>query len=145
MKKRISFKGIGKIFKESFQGFGTHKLTKLSGSLAYCTVFSLGPLLIVIIFLSGIFLGKEAAEGTIYEQLEGFLGQNTALELQEIIRKAAISGKGTMAAIIGFVTLLFGATTVFAEIQDSIASCRARVEARTRQGGRPGFRARVDS
>lgn len=120
MKKKLSGKAIWQMLKQSGKGFIDDKVPKLSGSLAYYTVFSFGPLLIVIIFLSGIFLGQEAAEGKIYEQLEGFLGKDTATQLQEIIRKASISGKGTVAAIIGFVTLLIGATTVFAEIQDSI-------------------------
>src|SRR5688572_19289457 len=120
MRPRISFKGIREILKQSFKGFSQDKLTKLSGSLAYCTVFSFGPLLIVIIFLSGFFFGKQAIEGQIYNQLAGFLGPNNAQELQEIIKKAAISGKGTLAASIGVITLLFAATTVFAEIQDSI-------------------------
>ena len=108
------------MLKQSFKGFGENKLTKLSGSLAYCTVFSFGPLLIVIIFLSSIFFGQQAVEGKIYAQLADFLGHDSALQLQEIIKKATISGKGTIAAIIGFITLLFAATTVFAEIQDSI-------------------------
>ena len=120
MANKLSLKGIGDIFRGSFQGFSNHKLTKLSGSLAYCTVFSLAPLLIVIIFLSAIFWGHEAAEGRIYHQLEDFLGNDSALQLQQIMKNAAISGKGTIAAIIGFITLLVAATTVFAEIQDSI-------------------------
>ncbi|HKO81145.1 MAG TPA: YihY/virulence factor BrkB family protein [Chitinophagaceae bacterium] len=122
MKKRISAKGILEIVKQSFKGFSQDKLTKLSGSLAYCTVFSFGPLLIVIIFLSSIFFGQQAVEGQIYRQLDDFLGPDNAAQLQEIIKKATVSGKGTIAAIIGFVTLLFAATTVFAEIQDSINS-----------------------
>jgi len=108
------------MLKQSFKGFGEDKLTKLSGSLAYCTVFSFGPLLIVIIFLSSMFFGQQAVEGKIYAQLADFLGHDSALQLQEIIKKATISGKGTIAAIIGLVTLLFAATAVFAEIQDSI-------------------------
>ena len=120
MKKKISGKGIWEMLKQSFKGFGEDKLTKLSGSLAYCTVFSFGPLLIVIIFLSSIFFGQQAVEGKIYTQLADFLGHDSALQLQEIIKKATISGKSTIAAIIGFITLLFAATTVFAEIQDSI-------------------------
>ena len=72
MKKRISIKGILEIFKQAFKGFGQDKLTKLSGSLAYCTVFSFGPLLIVIIFLSSIFFGQQAVEGQIYRQLDDF-------------------------------------------------------------------------
>jgi len=120
MKKRLSFRDIWEILKQCFKGFSEDRLTKLSGSLAYCTVFSMGPLLIVIIFLSGLFFGQQAVEGSIYKQLEEFMGHDSALQLQEIIKKAAVSGKGTGAAIIGFVTLLFAATTVFAEIQDSI-------------------------
>ena len=117
---RISVKVIKQILKESFNGFIQDKLTKLSGSLAYFTVFSFGPLLIVIIFLSSIFFGQEAVEGQIYSQLKGFLGADTAAQLQEIIKNATVSGKGVLAATIGIITLLFAATTVFTEIQDSI-------------------------
>lgn len=119
---KFTFKGLWQVLKDSFTGFSEDKITKLSGSLAYYTVFSLGPLLIVIIFLCSMFFGREAIEGTIYSQMAEFVGKDTAAELQQIIKNAAISGKGTIPAIIGFVTLLIGATTVFAEIQDSINS-----------------------
>ena len=56
----------------------------------------MGPLLVVIISLCGIFLGREAVEGTIFTQLDGFVGHDTALQLQEIIKNASISGKGHM-------------------------------------------------
>lgn len=118
--KRENFKGIWNILKATFTGFNDHKVTKLSGSLAYYTVFSMAPLLVVVISLCGIFLGQEAAQGKIYEQLAGFMGKETALQLQEIVSKAAIGDKGIVAFIIGIVTLLIGATTVFADIQDSI-------------------------
>ncbi|WP_316820238.1 YihY/virulence factor BrkB family protein [Pedobacter gandavensis] len=120
--KRAHFKGVWNILKATFTGFNDHKVTKLSGSLAYYTVFSMAPLLVVVISLCGIFLGQEAAQGKIYEQLAGFMGKATALQLQEIVAKAAIAEKGTVAFTIGIVTLLIGATTVFADIQDSINS-----------------------
>ena len=82
MEKKISFKGILELVKTSFKGFSENKVPKLSGSLAYCTVFSLGPLLIIIIGICGIFWGREAIEGKIYGQLENFMGHNTALQLQ---------------------------------------------------------------
>ncbi|WP_316804052.1 YihY/virulence factor BrkB family protein [Pedobacter nototheniae] len=119
-KEKITLKGIWGILKAAFSGFGDHKVTKLSGSLAYYTVFSMAPLLVVIISLCAIFLGQEAAEGQIYGQLDGFLGKDTAFQLQQIIRKASLSGKGNIAFIIGLVTLLIGATTIFGDIQDSI-------------------------
>jgi membrane protein len=96
------------------------KILKFSAALAYTTIFSFGPLLVVIIFLCSIFLGEEAITGEIYNQLKQFVGPDSALQLQTIIKNASLSGKETMAAVIGIVTLLFSATAVFAEIQDSI-------------------------
>lgn len=119
-KNKITLKGIWQVLKDSISGFSDHKVTKLSGSLAYYTVFSMAPLLVVIISLCGLFLGQEAAQGEIYRQLEGFLGPDTALTMQDLIRKASIGDKGVVAFIIGIVTLLVGATTVFSDIQDSI-------------------------
>jgi len=119
-RKKITFKGIWEILKTSFEGFNTHKVTKLSGSLAYYTVFSMAPLLVVIISLCGIFLGRDAAEGQVYAQLDGFLGKDTALQLQQIIKNASLNGKSNIALVIGIVTLLIGSTTVFGDIQDSI-------------------------
>lgn len=120
LRKKISLKGIWEVLKNTFTGFTDHKITKLSGSLAYYTVFSMGPLLIVVIALCGIFLKQEAAHGEVFNQLKGFLGAETALQLQEIIEKASLSNKSLLATIVGGVTLLIGATTVFADIQDSI-------------------------
>lgn len=122
MKKKITFKGLWKVLKRCFKGFSDDKITKLSASLAYYTVFSLGPLLIVIVFVAGTFFGKEAAEGTIFSQLQSFVGKGAALQMQEIVENAAISSDGTFAVVIGIITLLIGATTVFADMQDSINS-----------------------
>ncbi len=119
-KKKMSLKGIWEVLKNSFSGFSQDNVTKLGGSLAYYTVFSMGPLLVVIISLCAIFLGREAAEGSIFTQLNAFVGHDTALQLQEIIKNASINGKGHIAAIIGIITLLIGATTVFGDMQDSI-------------------------
>lgn len=122
MAKKISFKGFVEIMKCSFTGFSDNKVMKLSASLAYYTVFSMAPLLIVIISLCGMFLGREAVEGKIYGQLAGFVGTDTAVQLQDMIKNASLAGKSKIAAIIGTVTLLIGATSIFAEIQDSINS-----------------------
>ncbi len=120
MAEKKTLKGIWEVIKNSFKGFVDDKVTKLSGSLAYATVFSMGPLFIVIISLCSIFFGREAVEGSIYSQLKGFVGADTAIQLQEMIKSASIAGKGKLAAIIGGITLLIGSTAVFAEIQDSI-------------------------
>lgn len=119
-KKKKTFKGYLNIIKKSFSGFIDDRITTLSGSLAYSTVFSLGPLLIVIISLCGLFLGREAIEGSIYQQLVGFVGQDTAAQLQEMIKNASLSGKSDTAIIVGAVTLFIGATAIFSEMQASI-------------------------
>ena len=114
------FSGIWTVIKNSFTGFANDKVPKLSGSLSYYMIFSMGPLLLIIITLCSAFLGREAIEGGIYRQLEGFTGHDTAIQLQQIIRNASLSGKTTVATVVGIVTLLIGATSVFAEMQDSI-------------------------
>lgn len=93
---------------------------KYSGALSFYMIFSMGPLLLIIISISGLFYGRIAVEGKIYSQLEGFVGQDTATQLQQIIKNAAISGKSVVSTIIGAIFLIIGASGVFAEIQESI-------------------------
>lgn len=118
--KKKTWKGIWEVTKDSFLGFSNDKVMKISGSLAYYTVFSMGPLLVVIISLCGLFLEREAVEGKVYEVLQNFVGHDTASQLQEVIRSAAKGGRSITAVVVGGATLLIGATTVFADIQDSI-------------------------
>ena len=114
------FRETGGLISDSVTDFQANNVMKLSGSLAYSTIFAMGPLLVVIISLCGIFLGYDAVTGKIYASLSGFLGSDAAAQLQDIIRKAAISNKSKIAMLIGLITLLLGATSVFSEIQDSI-------------------------
>lgn len=120
MQKKLTLKGVWGLLKEAGTGFSNDNVLKLSGSLAYFTVFSIGPMLIVIIYFADIFWGREAIEGTVFGQMKSFVGPEAALQLQEIIKNATLYNKGNVTAIIGFVTLLIGCTTVFAEIQDTI-------------------------
>jgi membrane protein len=120
MNKKFSLKSVGPLLKKSMSGFSEDKVPKLSASLAYYTVFSLAPLLIVIISLAGFFLGQEAVSGQLFHQISGIVGQASAKQIQEMISNASLSGKGTVSLIIGIVTLLIGATSMFGEMQDSI-------------------------
>lgn len=108
------------IVKNASNGFIDDKLMKLSGALSFYMIFSMGPLLLIIITMSSIFFGRAAVEGKVYAQLQNFIGHDTAIQLQSIIQHAAISGKSTIATIIGVVFLIIGASSVFAEMQDSI-------------------------
>ena len=93
---------------------------KLSASLSYYTVFALGPLLIIIISLAGIFFGREAVRGRIYHEINGLVGSDAALQIQDIISNIQHSHATTTGAIIGGVVLVIGATGVFTEMQGSI-------------------------
>ncbi|PLK42210.1 YihY/virulence factor BrkB family protein [Emticicia sp. TH156] len=106
--------------KEVFNEFSSDNATKLSASLSYYTIFSLAPMLVVIISVAGIFYGREAIQGEVYGQINWLIGKDAATQVQELIKNASLSRKSGMAAIIGTITLLLGATGVFAEIQDSI-------------------------
>src|SRR5580704_1802137 len=112
-----SLNGMWQILKNSISGFLDDKVMKLSGALAFYMVFSMGPLLLIVITLCSIFFGRESVEGKVYAQLVGFVGQNTAFQLQQIIKNAAISGKNELATVIGVCVLIIGATSVFAEMQ----------------------------
>src|SRR6185436_11312585 len=118
----IKLKKIGNVAIKSFKSFSDDKILKYSASLAYTTVFSMGPLLIVIIFLASFFFDREVATGKIFFQMQQFVGKDAAKQLQTIIENASISGKKTFAAAVGIATLLIGSTAIFAEIQDSINS-----------------------
>lgn len=108
------------MLKESFNGFVDDRVVKLSAALAYYTVFAIGPMIIIIIYLAGVFYGQEAIQGTIFNQLNDLVGASAAAQIQDIIRNVAQSRQGSFAAVIGFATLFIAATGVFAEIQDSI-------------------------
>lgn len=108
------------LFKSAGNGFIDDNAFKLAASLSYYTVFALGPLLIIVISLAGFFFGREAAEGRIYDQINGLVGSEAALQIQEIIKNIQQSESSTTGAIIGSIILLIGATGVFTEMQDSI-------------------------
>src|SRR5687767_9873029 len=116
----MSIKTIFKILKQSFKFFFEDKVLKLSASLAYYTVFSLPALLIIVFWISEVFYGNNAAEGTVYRQMDEFIGTDAALQMQETIREVSQSTGSGFATIVGIITLVLGATGVFGEIQDSI-------------------------
>jgi len=117
---KTSIKNSATVLKETFTGFMADKGLKLSASLSYYTLFSLAPMLLLVISLAGAFYGREASEGRIFTELNDLIGDDAAAQIQQVIKNMEVSGKTTFSLIIGIVTLIVGATTVFGEIQDSI-------------------------
>src|SRR4051812_7173293 len=120
----MKIKEIGKnawiVLKKTVNAFSDDNVVKLSASLSYYTIFALPPLLIIIISICGIFFGAEAVRGQIFKEINGFVGNDAAKQIQEILKNVTISGGNTIASIIGVIVLLVGASGVFAELQSSL-------------------------
>ena len=115
-------KTVFAFMKEVFSNFSDDKVMKYSASLSYYTVFSIAPILIIIISIAGFFFGKEAIQGQVFGQLNGLVGQQAATQIQEMIGNTHSSGNTFIASVISIVVLILGATGIFGEIQDSINS-----------------------
>jgi membrane protein len=108
------------VLRQAFTEFDADHGMKLSASLSYYTIFSLGPVLIIVIFLAGLLFGRDAVQGKIYYQIKGLVGDQTALQIQDIIRNIQETQLEASGAAFGIIVLLIGATGVFTEMQDSI-------------------------
>ena len=113
-------KAILDLLKETFSEWSKDKASRLSAALAYYTVFSLAPLLIIVIAIAGAVFGEEAARGEIVGQIQGLVGKDGAEFIETAIENANQPATGRFASIISVVVLLFGASGVFAELQDAL-------------------------
>ncbi len=92
----------------------------MGAAISYYTVFSLAPLLVIVIAVAGAVFGHEAVQGEIVGQLQGLIGRDGALAVQGLIKSASEPAKGLWAGGISIGVLLIGATTVFAELQSAL-------------------------
>jgi len=116
----MNIKTIFNLFKDTFTEWQEDKASRLAAALAYYTVFSLAPLVIIILGLVGYIFGQEATSGYLVEQMQGLMGQEGAALIQTIIAGAAQPTSSMVATIIGLVTLLLGASGVFGQLQDAL-------------------------
>lgn len=116
-KFRGFFRRIWKSLKKTAKSFGDLEPFNMSIVLSYYTIFSLPGLLVIIINIAGYFFGEEAVTGEVTKQIGGIIGGNTAADVEKIIARASVDEKTTLASILGFATLLFGATGVFYNLQ----------------------------
>ena len=120
MQLKIAARKMGFLLRQTLIEFIEDNGIKLSAALSYYTVFSLPPLLIIIISVSGIFFGADAVRGEIFGQIKSLVGSDAAQQIQETIKNVELSTSNTFATTFGIIVLLIGASGVFAEIQDSI-------------------------
>jgi membrane protein len=97
-----------------------HRAASKGAALAFYTLFSLAPILVLVIAIAGFFYGAEAAQGQLLSELRGLVGAQGAETIQSVLAGARNKETGRMATIIATVLLLVGATSVFAELKDSL-------------------------
>lgn len=108
------------LVRDTVTAWSDDKAARLGAALAYYSLFSLGPLLIVAIAVAGIFYGKEAASGELYHQISGALGDNGAKAVEGIVAGAEKPSATTVAGIVSIITLLFGASGVVIQLKDAL-------------------------
>jgi membrane protein len=106
--------------KQVIVAFNNDNVLKYSASLAYYTVFSIAPMIIIIIAVCGFLFNKQALQGEIYGQIKDLVGSDSAAKIQNTITNIHLSKNTKLASAIGIITLAIGATGIFGEIQDSL-------------------------
>lgn len=116
----MKLKDLWTLSKKAFKDWSADKASQLAAALAYYTVFSLAPLLVIAIAVAGFVWGEEAARGAIVNQISGLVGRQGAEQVQTMIQNTSAGGEGVIATIISVVVLILGATGVFNHLQDSM-------------------------
>ena len=109
-----------KFIKQVVVEFAGDNVLKYSASLAYYTVLSIAPLLVIILTIMGSLFGREAISGELYKEIHKLVGSEAAIQIQTSIQNIHLSSHNTFATTIGLIVLLIGATGIFGEIQDSL-------------------------
>lgn len=104
----------------TIDGFSKHGVFTYAASIGFYTIFSLPGLLITIVALGGLFLGQEAVEGHLVEEMQGVIGQTTAEGVQKMLSNFTLSTDLTFQTLLGIGTLLFSATTIFVSLQEAL-------------------------
>jgi len=109
-----------RLFVATFQSWQEDKAPRLGAALAYYTIFSIPPLLILLIGMASIVFGRDAVEGRVVGTIQGLVGTGGSAAIQDMLRSTRAGGQGPIAAAIGFGTLLLGASGVISNLKDSL-------------------------
>ncbi|MBW4621404.1 MAG: YihY/virulence factor BrkB family protein [Cyanosarcina radialis HA8281-LM2] len=118
----MSWRTIWRLLKETFQEWNRDNAPQMAAALAYYTVFSIAPLLIIAIAIAGWAFGEEAARGEIVGQIRDLVGKEGAQAIEATLENAYRPGgnTGIVASLISIVLLIFGASGVFVQLQESL-------------------------
>lgn len=116
----MQLRPILKLFGDAFSSWKNDYAPSMGAALAYYTVFSVAPLLLIVISVAGLVFGRDAARGEIFAQLAGLMGAQGAMAVQGMLEALNKPTEGIVATVVGIVLVLIGATTVFGELQDAM-------------------------
>ncbi len=115
-----TFAQIWELIKTAAQSWSDDYAPSMGAALSYYTLFSIAPLLLIVISIAGLVFGQDAARGEIFGQLNGFMGSEAAAAIQGLLESVNKPAQGAFATIIGVILVLIGATSVFGELQDAM-------------------------
>ena len=116
----MPLRSLKKVVQEAVSGFLADRAATMGAAIAFYTIFSIAPLIMLVVAMVGLAFGEEAARGALERELTGLVGQESAKTIQTLAQSARDVGSGIVATVIGVVTVLIGATTVFTELQASL-------------------------
>ena len=111
---------IGSVLKCTISEWFEHRAGSMGAALAFYTLFSLAPILVLVLAIAGLFYGPQAAQGELFNQLNGLVGNQGAEAIQTVLAGAQNKEEGRLATIVAGALLLFSATTVFSELKASL-------------------------
>lgn len=112
--------GVLRLFWSAVQSFSADKVPRLGAALAYYTLFAIAPVLLVVIAIAGALFGEAAVRGEIVGQIEGVMGREGAVAVQQLLEGAARPREGRLASIIGGATFFLATTGAFLELQGAL-------------------------
>ncbi len=120
LKPVAALKEIWFLFRDTYREWSKDKANRMSAGLAYYTIFSMAPFLLIAIFIAGLVFGPAAAQGRLLTEISTVVGRDAASAIQQILINANRPFTGALATIIGVLTMLYGASGMFLQIQDSL-------------------------
>lgn len=116
----MTFRNIGTLLVETVKAWLDDDAPVLGAALAYYTLFSIAPLLVIVIAIAGIVFGRDAAEGQVLQRLSGMMGPEAAATVQRLLLSVSDKADSGLAAVLGGVAMLIGSTTAFAVLQRTL-------------------------
>lgn len=132
--KQFLINEVWQTLKQTFTAWLDDFAPSMGAALAYYTIFSLAPMLIIVIAIAGFFFGHHTAQGEIIQQLRDMVGDTGAAVIEGLLKSVSEPGKGIIAATLGIVTLVIGATAMFGELQSALDRIW-KVPAETKRSG----------